>query len=110
MYFHEFSNDTANNKLLAGKLLENMSTRVPVEVKQIIDDIAVSNGSDRSKWIREAIDLKLKVDLGISSTEELMDKRNTLKTSEYLNVFRNIRAFLHALKKPDVAGRASRVH
>lgn len=110
MYFQELSNDSANNKLLAGKLLENMSTRVPVEVKKIIDDIAESNGSDRAKWIREAIDLKLKVDLGISSTEELLDKRNTLKTKEYLNVFKNFKAFLQALKKPDVAGRASSVH
>jgi len=110
MYFQELSNDTANNKLLAGKLLENMSTRVPVEVRKIIDDVAKSNGLDRAKWMREAIRLKLEVDLGISSTEELVDKRNTLKTNEYLNVFKNLRALLHALKKPDVAGRAFRVH
>lgn len=110
MNSQEFSNDPGTNKLLVGKLLENMSTRVPIEVKQLIDDIAISNGSDRAKWIREAIDLKLKVDLGISSTEELIEKRNTPKSSEYRNVFKNLKVFLHALKKPDVAGRASGVH
>ncbi len=110
MHIQELSNDPNSNKLLVGKLLENMSTRVPVEVKQLIDDLANSNGSDRAKWMREAIDLKLKVDLGISSTEELVETRNTTKSSEYINVFKNLRAFLHALKKPDVAGRAFRVH
>ncbi len=52
MHIQELSNDPNSNKLLVGKLLENMSTRVPIEVKQLIDDLANSNGSDRAKWMR----------------------------------------------------------
>lgn len=49
-----------------------MSTRVPIEVQELVDELA--DGA-RAKWIREAIELKLEVDLGQSSIEELKNQR-----------------------------------
>ena len=43
------------------KLLAPMSTRVPLEVQEIIDTLAESQGSDRAKWLRDAIDKKIEL-------------------------------------------------
>lgn len=48
-----------------------MSTRVPVEVQELVDELVGSHERGRAKWIREAINLKLEVDLGQSSIDEL---------------------------------------
>ncbi|PHM80951.1 hypothetical protein, partial [Acinetobacter baumannii] len=63
------------------KLLAPMSTRVPIEVQELVDELA---GGARAKWIREAIELKLEVDLGQSSIDELKKSKNTTNSSEYL--------------------------
>ncbi|MCH7381301.1 hypothetical protein [Acinetobacter higginsii] len=90
------------------KLLELMTTRVPVEVKQLVDDLADGN---RAGWIREAIVLKLQVDLGQSSIEKLRKSKNTTYSSEYMNVFKNLFSVFHLSKKPDGQDRAfSNVH
>lgn len=83
-----------------------VSTRVPVEMRQLVDDLAGSKGSDRAKWVREAIQEKIQSELGQSSLEELKTSMNTTSTSEYRNVFKNLFSFLKAIKKPDIAGRA----
>ncbi|MCH7331475.1 ribbon-helix-helix domain-containing protein [Acinetobacter modestus] len=93
------------------KLLESVSTRVPSEIKDLVDELAKTEGSDRAKWIREAIDLKLQVDLGQSSTELLKKSKNTAYSSEYVNVFKSIFSVFQISKKPDVRDRAlSNVH
>ncbi|ENW20940.1 hypothetical protein [Acinetobacter haemolyticus] len=90
------------------KLLEPMTTRVPVEVKQLVDDLAEGN---RAKWLREAIDLKLQIDLGQSSIEKFKKTKNTAYSSEYRNVFKNLFSVFQISKKPEVAIRAfSNVH
>lgn len=90
------------------KLLEPITTRVPFEVKQLVDDLAEGN---RAKWMREAIDLKLQIDLGQSSIEELRKSKNTQYSSEYRNVFKNLFSVFQISKKPEVAIRAfSNVH
>ncbi|MCJ0828805.1 hypothetical protein MN869_10120 [Acinetobacter sp. NIPH1876] len=85
------------------KLLEPMTTRVPIEVKQLIDDLADGN---RAGWIREAIVLKLQIDLGQSSVEALKKAKNTTYSSEYMNVFKSIFSVFQTSKKPEVAIRA----
>lgn len=93
------------------KLFSSVSTRVPVEIKDLVDDLAEANKSDRAKWIREAIELKLSIDLGKSSTELFKNSKNTSYSSEYINVFKNLFSFLPISKKPDVRNRAfSNVH
>lgn len=90
-----------------GKLLEPVTTRIPVEVRQLVDDLAEGN---RAKWMREAIDLKLQIDLGQSSIEELKKAKNTTYSSEYMNVFKSIFSIFQISKKPDVRDRAFSVH
>ena len=85
------------------KLLEPMTTRVPIEVKLLIDDLAEGN---RAKWIREAIELKLEMELGQSSTQFLNGSKNTTYSSEYMNVFKSIFSVFQISKKPEVAIRA----
>lgn len=90
-----------------------MSTRVPLEVKEIIDTLAESQGSDRAKWLREAIDMKIELDTGQSSSEHIERSKNTKNTkysSVFINVFKIVFSFFKALKKPDIAGRASSIH
>ncbi|HCA5068488.1 hypothetical protein RAN67_02250 [Acinetobacter baumannii] len=89
------------------KLLAPMSTRVPIEVQELVDELA---GGARAKWIREAIELKLEVDLGQSSIDELKKSKNTTNSSEYLNVFKSIFSLFQTNKKPDVRDRALGVH
>ena len=89
------------------KLLEPVTTRVPVEVKQLVDDLADGN---RAKWMREAIDLKLQIDLGQSSIELLKKSKNTKYSSEYMNVLKTIISVFQISKKPEVAIRALSVH
>ncbi len=84
-----------------------MSTRVPIEVQELVDELA---GGARAKWIREAIELKLEVDLGQSSIDELKKSKNTTNSSEYLNVFKSIFSLFQTNKKPDVRDRALGVH
>lgn len=92
------------------KLMSSVSTRVPFDIKQLVDDLAKTEGSDRAKWIREAIDLKLQVDLGQSSIELLKKSKNTGYSSEYVNVFKSIFSVFQISKKPDVRDRAFSVH
>lgn len=92
------------------KLLAPMSTRVPLEVQEIIDTLAESQGSDRAKWLRDAIDKKIELETGQSSSVHIEKSKNTTSTSVFMNVCRNLKSFWHALKKPDVAGRASSIH
>lgn len=83
-----------------------MSTRVPLEVQEIVDDLAESQGSDRAKWLREAIEEKIEMETGQSLSVHVKKSKNTASTSVFQKVF----SFFHALKKPDVAGRASGIH
>ncbi|MDC4544944.1 hypothetical protein ACT4WX_15830 [Acinetobacter baumannii] len=92
------------------KLLVPMSTRVPVEVQELVDELVGSHERGRAKWIREAINLKLEVDLGQSSIDELKKSKNTTNSSEYLNVFKSIFSIFQTNKKPDVRDRALGVH
>lgn len=57
------------------KLLAPMSTRVPLEVQEIIDTLAISQGSDRAKWLRDAIDKKIELETGQSSSEHVKNQR-----------------------------------
>jgi predicted DNA-binding protein len=57
------------------KLLAPMSTRVPLEIQELVDDLAEGQGSDRAKWLREAIDLKIELETGQSSIEALKNQR-----------------------------------
>ncbi|USX62978.1 hypothetical protein R3L13_05695 [Acinetobacter baumannii] len=98
---------------ISNKLLVNLSTRVPEEVQVLVDDVAKSNGLDRAKWLRDAIKLKLEVDLNQSSTTSEKISTNTTNStnsSEYLNVFKSIFSLFQANKKPDVRDRALGVH
>lgn len=90
--------------------MSSVSTRVPFDIKQLVDDLAKTEGSDRAKWIREAIDLKLQIDLGQSSIELLKKSKNTGYSSEYVNVFKSIFSVFQISKKPDVRDRAFSVH
>ncbi len=91
--------------------MESLSTRVPFEIKQLVDDLVKTEGTDRAKWMREAIDLKLQIDLGQSSVEELKKAKNTRYSNEYRNVFKNLFSVFQISKKPEVAIRAlSNVH
>lgn len=89
------------------KLLAPLSTRVPLEVQEIIDTLAESQGSDRAKWLRDAIDLKIEVETGQSSSVHIKKSKNTTSTSVFKNVCRNLKSFWQALKKPDGSDRAS---
>ncbi|ENW92783.1 hypothetical protein [Acinetobacter dispersus] len=90
------------------KLLEPMTTRVPVEVKQLVDELAAGN---RAKWLREAIDLKLQIDLGQLSVEVCKKAKNTKYSSEYRNFLKSIISVFQISKKPEIAVRAlSSVH
>ena len=94
--------------LLNSKLLESVSTRPPPEIKDLVDELAEGN---RAKWIREAIELKIEVDLGQSSIEELKKSKNTTYSGEYRNVFKNLFSVFQISKKPEIAIRAlSSVH
>lgn len=88
------------------KLLAPMSTRVPLEVQEIIDTLAESQGSDRAKWLREAIDLKIEVETGQSSTEQVKKSKNTTYSSVFRNVYKNLNTFFQTLKKPDGSDQA----
>ncbi|GAA5560718.1 hypothetical protein Asch02_02229 [Acinetobacter schindleri] len=92
---------------ISKKLLAPMSTRVPIEVQELVDELA--DGA-RAKWIREAIELKLEVDLGHSSIEELKKSKNTTNSNEYMNFFKGIFSLFQISKKPDVRDRALSVH
>lgn len=95
---------------ISNKLLVNLSTRVPEEVQVLVDDVAKSNGLDRAKWMREAIRLKLEVDLNQSSISETKYSTNTTNSNEYINFFKSIFSFFQTNKKPDVRDRALSVH
>ena len=75
------------------KLLAPMSTRVPLEVQELIDNLAESQGSDRAKWLREAIDLKIEVETGQSSSARVKKSKNTKYSSVFKNVFKNLKLF-----------------
>mgnify|MGYP001561497001 FL=1 len=75
------------------KLLAPMSTRVPLEVQEIIDTLAESQGSDRAKWLREAIDMKIEMETGQSSSEHVEKSKNTKYSSVFKNVFKNLKLF-----------------
>ncbi len=92
--------------LIDGKLLESVSSRVPVEIKDLVDELAKANGSTRGKWIREAIEMKLEVELGQSSAQLIKSSMNTTYSSEYMNVFKSIFSVFQISKKPEVAIRA----
>ncbi|AUX87026.1 hypothetical protein C3F34_13955 [Acinetobacter sp. ACNIH2] len=96
--------------LFSKKLLAPMSTRVPLEVQEIIDTLAESQGSDRAKWLRDAIDKKIELETGQSSSEHLEKSKNTKYPSVFTNVFKKFNTFLKALKKPDGLDRASSIH
>lgn len=97
-------------KNIKPKLLMPVSTRVPVEMRQLVDDLAGSKGSDRAKWVREAIQEKIQNELSQSSIVGFQKSMNTRSTNEYGNVFKNLFSFLKVIKKPDIAGRAFCVH
>jgi len=88
------------------KLLAPLSTRVPLEVQELIDSLAENQGSDRAKWLRDAIDKKIEIETGQSSSEHVEKSKNT----KYSSVFRNVFNFFKALKKPDGSDRASSIH
>lgn len=99
------------HRITKPKLLVNISTRVDTCTQELVDSVAEQNGLDRAKWMREAIDLKLQIDLGQSSVEELKKSKNTTYSSEYRNVFKNLFSVFQISKKPEVAIRAlSNVH
>ncbi|MBJ8476606.1 hypothetical protein [Acinetobacter bereziniae] len=81
------------------KLLAPMSTRVPIEVQEVIDHLAESQGIDRAKFLREAIDLKIEVETGQSSAEHVKKSKNTTYTSVFKNVFKDLSTFIKTLKK-----------
>jgi hypothetical protein len=98
------------DRVIKPKLLINISTRVDTCTQELVDSVAEQNGLDRAKWMREAIDLKLQIDLGQSSVEELKKSKNTTYSSEYRNVFKNLFSVFQISKKPDVRDRAFSVH
>ncbi len=75
-----------------------MSTRVPLEVQEIIDTLAESQGSDRAKWLRDAIDKKIELETVQSSSEHGEKAKDTEYSSVFKNVFKNIKLFL-SIKK-----------
>ena len=75
-----------------------MSTRVPLEVQEIIDTLAESQGSDRAKWLRDAIDKKIELETGQSSSEHLEKSKNTKYSSVFKKVFKNFK-FFSSIKK-----------
>lgn len=89
------------------KLLAPMSTRVPLEVQELVDDLAEGN---RAKWLREAIDLKIELETGQSSTQLIKKSKNTKYSSVFTNVYKTVNTFFQSLKKPEVTIRAFRVH
>ena len=91
------------------KLLAPMSTRVPLEVQELVDELAGAQSGARAKWIREAIELKIEVDLGQSSIEALKKSKNTTYSSVFTNVYKTVNTFFQTLKKPEVAIRTFRV-
>ncbi|GAB00763.1 MULTISPECIES: hypothetical protein [Acinetobacter] len=98
------------DRVIKPKLLINISTRVDTCTQELVDSVAEQNGLDRAKWMREAIDLKLQIDLGQSSVEELKKSKNTTYSNEYRNVFKNLFSVFQISKKPDVRDRAFSVH
>ncbi len=91
--------------------MESISTRVPPEVKDLVDELAKAEGRTRGGWIREAIELKIEIESGQSSIEELKKSKNTMYSGEYRNVFKSIFSMFQISKKPEVAIRAfSNVH
>ncbi len=98
------------DRVIKPKLLINISTRVDTCTQELVDSVAEQNGLDRAKWMREAIDLKLQIDLGQSSVEELKKSKNTTYSSEYRNVFKNLLSVFQISKKPEIAARAFSVH
>ena len=94
------------DRVIKPKLLINISTRVDTCTQELVDSVAEQNGLDRAKWMREAIDLKLQIDLGQSSVEELKKSKNTTYSNEYRNVFKNLFSVFQISKKPDVRDRA----
>lgn len=83
-----------------------VSTRVPVEVCQLVDDLAGLKGCKRAEWVRGAIEEQIKNELGQSSLENMKTSMNTTFTFEYMKVFKTFLNFFKATKKPDIAGRA----
>lgn len=75
------------------KLLAPMSTRVPLEVQELVDDLAESQGSDRAKWLREAIDLKIEMETGQSSSVHVQKSKNTTSTNVFKSVFKSLNIF-----------------
>lgn len=98
------------DRVIKPKLLINISTRVDTCTQELVDSVAEQNGLNRAKWMREAIDLKLQIDLGQSSVEELKKSKNTTYSSEYRNVFKNLLSVFQISKKPEIAARAFSVH
>ncbi|WP_288402364.1 hypothetical protein [uncultured Acinetobacter sp.] len=98
------------HRITKPKLLVNISTRVDTSTQELVDSVAEQNGLDRAKWMREAIDLKLQIDLGQSSVEAIKKAKNTTYSSEYVNVFKSIFSVFQISKKPDVRDRAFSVH
>ncbi|MCU4398410.1 hypothetical protein [Acinetobacter junii] len=94
------------DRVIKPKLLINISTRVDTCTQELVDSVAEQNGLNRAKWMREAIDLKLQIDLGQSSVEELKKSKNTTYSNEYRNVFKNLFSVFQISKKPDVRDRA----
>ena len=70
-----------------------MSTRVPLEVQEIIDTLAISQGSDRAKWLRDAIDKKIELETGQSSSVHVQKSKNTTSTSVFKSVFKSLNIF-----------------
>ena len=70
-----------------------MSTRVPLEVQEIIDTLAISQGSDRAKWLRDAIDKKIELEAGQTSSEHIQKSKNTTSTSVFKSVFKSLNIF-----------------
>ena len=91
------------------KLLAPMSTRVPLEVQELVDELAGTQSGARAKWLREAIDLKIEMDTGQFSIEALKKSKNTTYSSVFTNVYKAVSTFFHTLKKPEVAIRTFRV-
>ncbi len=70
-----------------------MCTRVPLEIQELVDELADSQGIDRAKWIREAIDLKVEMETGQSSVEHVKKSKNTAYSSVFKNVYKNLSDF-----------------
>ena len=88
------------------KLLVSVSTRVDTDTQDLVDELAKAEGSTRGGWIREAIELKLEIESGQSSIEDLKKSKNTRYSSEYRNVFKNLFSVFQTSKKPDCRDRA----